>query len=327
VITLVPPARSNHRKKRVEWELARWQTTDMNDYERIARMIRYLNSRHTEQPDLATLARQAGLSQFHFHRLFAAWAGVTPKDFLQCLTLAHAKQLLRKGASVLEATLDTGLSSPARLHDLCVNLEAASPGELKSGGEGWRLIFGFAQTPFGNCLVAASPRGICHLSFVESKNGREPVEALKEQWPRASLKHDVSVARATAARIFNESANGESRAPLRAFVRGTAFQVRVWRALLQVEAGHLISYGSLARAVGQSSAARAVGSAVANNPLAYVIPCHRVIRETGVAGEYRWGAIRKRAMIAWESAARGGSRPTGAGPNYADEARTLLVRD
>src|SRR2546422_3803697 len=262
----------------------------MNDYERIARMIRYLNSRHTEQPDLAALARHAGLSQFHFHRLFAAWAGVTPKDFLQCLTLAHAKQLLRRGASVLEATLDTGLSSPARLHDLCVSLEAASPGELKSGGEGWTIMFGFAQTPFGRCLIGESPRGICHLSFVEPRNEREPIKALKRQWPQASLEQDLSIASATAARIFNESTSEESRVPLRAFVRGTAFQVRVWRALLEVEAGHLISYGSLASAVGQSSAARAVGSAVANNPLAYVIPCHRVIRETGVVGEYRWGA-------------------------------------
>ncbi len=299
----------------------------MNDYERIARVIRYLESRHTEQPDLATLARQAGLSRFHFHRLFAAWAGVTPKDFLQCLTLAHAKQILRRGASVLEATLDTGLSSPARLHDLCVNLEAASPGELKSGGEGWRVIFGFAPTPFGKCLIGESLRGICHLSFVEPGNEREPMEALRQQWPRASLKHDPAIANVIAARIFNQSTNGESHAPLRAFVRGTAFQVRVWRALLQVDAGQLISYGSLARVAGQPSAARAVGSAVGSNPLAYIIPCHRVIRETGVVGEYRWGATRKRAMIAWETAAREDSLPAGSGPSHADETRTLLVRD
>jgi AraC family transcriptional regulator of adaptative response/methylated-DNA-[protein]-cysteine methyltransferase len=299
----------------------------MNDYERIARVIGFLNHRYTEQPDLATLARQAGLSEFHFHRLFVAWAGVTPKDFLQCLTLTHAKRLLRQGASVLEATFDTGLSSPARLHDLCVNLEAASPGEFKSGGAGWTILFGFAPTPFGKCLLAESPRGICHLSFVESKNEREPVEALKEQWPRASLKHDASVARAMAVRIFNGPANGESRGSLRAFVRGTEFQVRVWRALLEVEAGQLISYGSLARAVGQSRAARAVGSAVGSNPLAYIIPCHRVIRQTGVIGEYRWGAIRKRAMIARETVARKGSEPADVERNHAEEARTLLVRD
>jgi AraC family transcriptional regulator of adaptative response/methylated-DNA-[protein]-cysteine methyltransferase len=298
----------------------------MNDYERIARVIGFLNNRYTEQPNLATLARQAGLSEFHFHRLFVAWAGVTPKDFLQCLTIAHAKRLLRQGASVLEATFDTGLSSPARLHDLCVNLEAASPGEFKLGGESWTVVFGFAPTPFGKCLIAESPRGICHLSFVEERNAHEPMEELKAQWPKATLKHDDRMAGALSARIFSES-NGRSRAPLRAFVRGTTFQVRVWRALLQVGAGRLTSYGSLARAVGQARAARAVGSAVGSNPLAYIIPCHRVIRETGVIGEYRWGSIRKRAMIARETVAPQGSGPAGVERNHAEEARTLLVRD
>jgi len=274
----------------------------MNDYERIARVIGYLDEHHTEQPELAVLARQAGLSQFHFHRLFSTWAGVTPKDFLQCLTVAHVKELLRNGGSVLNTAMEAGLSGPGRVHDLCVTLEAASPGELKAGGEGWKIVFGFADTPFGRCLIGESPRGICHLSFVESRNDRANLAELRQEWPRAALKRDDALAGRVAKRIFGRSHNGQSRTGLRAFVRGTPFQVRVWRALLQVPPGQLVSYGWLAKAVGQASASRAVGSAVGSNPLACLIPCHRVIRETGVIGEYRWGAVRKRAIIGWENA-------------------------
>jgi len=274
----------------------------MNDYERIARVIRYLDEHYTEQPDLSVLARQAGLSEFHFHRLFSAWAGVTPKDFLQCLTVAHVKELLQNGRSVLNTAVEAGLSGPGRLHDLCVTLEAASPGELKAGGEGWKIMLGFADTPFGRCLIGESPRGICHLSFPETENDRANVAELQQEWPRANLKRDDALAGRVAKRIFGRSHKGQSRTGLRAFVRGTAFQVRVWRALLQVPPGQLVSYGWLAKAIGQASASRAVGSAVGSNPLAYLIPCHRVIRETGVIGEYRWGAFRKRAIIGWENA-------------------------
>ncbi len=276
----------------------------MNDYERITRVIRYLDEHHTEQPDLATLAEHVGLSQFHFHRLFSTWAGVTPKDFLQCLTLAHVKELLHEGESVLDTALDAGLSGPGRLHDLCVNLEAASPGELKSGGKGWTVIAGFADTPFGNCLIAESPRGICHLSFVEPDNGSSALDALNEAWPEARLRRDDSAACRLGARIFGPDTDRESRPPLRAFVKGTTFQVRVWRALLQIQPGTLVSYGRLAAAAGRPNAVRAVATAVGQNPLAYLIPCHRVIRETGVVGEYRWGRARKRAIMAWESASR-----------------------
>jgi len=287
----------------------------MNDYERVAQIIRFLDERRAEQPDLAAVAARAGLSPFHLHRLFSAWAGVTPKDFLQCLTLAHAKELLRTGESILDAALESGLSGPGRLHDLCVNLEAASPGELKSGGAGWTVSFGFAESPFGKCLLAKSPRGICRLSFVE--NEKPALTALQNDWPQAKLRCDDSAVARLAAKIFvgraiDQSAGtdqpspgsfGTARtgAPLRAFVRGTPFQVRVWRALLAVPPGSLTSYGRLAAAIGQPSAARAVGAAVGQNPLAYLIPCHRVIRETGVIGNYHWGPIRKRAMIGWES--------------------------
>ncbi len=279
----------------------------MNDYERVAQIIRFLDERSVEQPDLAAVAARAGLSPFHLHRLFSAWAGVTPKDFLQCLTLTHAKVLLRAGESILDAALESGLSGPGRLHDLCVNLEAASPGELKSGGAGWTISFGFAESPFGKCLIAKSPRGICHLSFVE--NEKPALAELQNDWPQAKLKRNDSVIVRLTVKIFarrtaNQSAVLEAGAPLRAFVRGTPFQVRVWRALLEIQPGLLTSYRRLAAAIGKPSASRAVGTAVSQNPLAYLIPCHRVIRETGVIGNYHWGPVRKRAMIAWEGSQR-----------------------
>jgi AraC family transcriptional regulator, regulatory protein of adaptative response / methylated-DNA-[protein]-cysteine methyltransferase len=276
----------------------------MNDYERIARVIRYLDERQTKQPNLADLAEHAGLSPSHFHRLFSNWAGITPKDFLQCLTFAHAKELLRAGESVLDVALESGLSGPGRLHDLCVHLEAASPGELKSGGEGWTLSVGFANSPFGKCLIAESPRGLCHLSFPEIEMGASALTALQKEWPHAKVERNDQAAKRLAGEIFTRPNDPALRQPLRAFVRGTPFQVRVWQALLQIQPGALTSYGRLAETIGQPSAARAVGSAVGQNSLAFLIPCHRVIRETGVIGNYRWGSTRKRAILAWESTPR-----------------------
>lgn len=280
----------------------------MNDYERVARVIRHLDERRADQPDLKSLAARIGLSPFHFHRLFSNWAAITPKDFLRSLTLAHARELLRQGASVLDAALSEGLSGPGRLHDLCVSLEAASPGELKSGGEGWTILAGFAESPFGKCLVGESPRGICHLSFVDSTDGRKEWLELRQSWFGARLRRDDAIAARWVDRIFEPVMSGQQTPRLRAFVRGTAFQVQVWRALLKVRRGTLVSYGGLAATWHARSAARAVGTAVGQNPLAYLIPCHRVIRETGVMGNYRWGEVRKRAMVAWES---GGSLAEG----------------
>jgi AraC family transcriptional regulator of adaptative response/methylated-DNA-[protein]-cysteine methyltransferase len=274
----------------------------MDDYQRIARIIRYLDEHHTEQPNLVALAAIAGLSQFHLHRLFSAWAGITPKDFLQCLTLAHAKELLRQGESVLDSALVTGLSGPGRLHDLCVNLEAASPGEMKTGGAGWTLSAGFAESPFGRVLIGESPRGICHLSFVESVDGGAELAELQAEWPRARLWRDDATAAQLAARIFVHPDSTHPQPALRALVRGTPFQVLVWRALLQIRPGTLTSYGRLAAAVGKPGGARAVGQAVGQNPLSYLIPCHRVIRETGALGGYHWGRERKLALLVWETA-------------------------
>ncbi|MEX2141166.1 MAG: methylated-DNA--[protein]-cysteine S-methyltransferase [Pirellulales bacterium] len=281
----------------------------MNDYDRIADIIHYLAECHTEQPDLATLADRAGLSAYHFHRLFSRWAGITPKDFLQCLTLTHVKQLLREGESVLHAALNVGLSGPSRLHDLCVSLEAATPGELKLGGADWTIRAGFAESPFGVCLIAESPRGICHLSFVDAVSRSAGAAAIQHDWPLARLDWDDSAASQLVEPIFQRPANANARPALRAYVRGTAFQIRVWRALLQVPSGMLVDYGGLAEVVGNRAAARAVGTAVGQNPLAYLIPCHRVIRDTGALGDYRWGGTRKRALVAWETSARMGTRP------------------
>lgn len=272
----------------------------MNDYERIAAAIRYLEAHQQEQPDLESVARSTGLSASHFHRLFSTWAGITPKDFLQCLTLEHAKELLRRGESVLNAALETGLSGPGRLHDLCIHLDAASPGEWKSGGQSWRIAAGFADTPFGKCLVAESPRGICHLSFLEEGGEASAWEELKSEWPLARVSRDDAVAQKIIRPAFARR-NGAGSAPLRAFVTGTPFQIRVWRALLRVPPGYVVSYGRIAEAIGHPTALRAVGSAVGRNPIAYLIPCHRVIRETGVFGGYHWDPVRKRAMLAWES--------------------------
>ena len=280
------------------------QNDVMNDYERIAAVIGYLDNHHAEQPSLSMLARQAGLSTFHFHRLFSRWAGITPKDFLQCLTVTHSKALLAEGKNVLSAALEAGLSGPGRLHDLCVSLEAASPGELKSGGADWTIRAGFVPSPFGICLVGESPRGICHLSFVDRVNRKAGAAAIGQRWPRARVEWNDAQAARLIGPLFQRREDSDSNVPLRAFVRGTGFQVRVWRALLQVLPGALVSYSEIAAAFGNRRAARAVGAAVGQNPLAYLIPCHRVIRDTGVLGDYHWGPTRKKAMVAWESAAR-----------------------
>ncbi len=275
----------------------------MTDYERIARVIEFLDQRFTQQPDLATLAREAKLSPFHFQRLFSRWAGITPKSFLQCLTHAHARDLLRNGESVLDAALEVGLSGPGRLHDLYVTLEAASPGELKSGGAGWTIQAGFAESPFGHCLVGEGPRGICHLTFVESRSRTMAASAIHEDWPLARIEWNDDHAANVVAPVFDPHSMGRPT-EFRAIVRGSDFQLRVWRALLKVPRGAIVRYSDLAESVGNCAAARSVGSAVAANTLACLIPCYRVIRQTGVIADYRWGTTRKKALLAWETARR-----------------------
>lgn len=270
----------------------------MGDYEKIAAVIRFLEGSRSSQPSVSRMAGVAGLSESRFHRVFLRWAGLTPKDFLQCLTVEHAKRRLRDPASVLEASLDAGLSGPGRLHDLTVSLEAASPGEWKSGGLGVVVSWGFSECPFGVCSIGWNARGICHLAFHDGA-GDFP-ESLARNWPRADFtRNDRSAARQAAA-IF-ENARGRE---IRVFVPASRFQSKVWRALLQIPSGSLTSYSRIAAAVGCPGASRAVGTACGSNPVAYLIPCHRVIRETGVVNGYRWGTDRKLAMLVRESGTR-----------------------
>jgi AraC family transcriptional regulator, regulatory protein of adaptative response / methylated-DNA-[protein]-cysteine methyltransferase len=271
----------------------------VNDYERIALVIRHLDQRATSQPALEDLATMVGLRVSHFHRLFRRWAGITPKDFVQCLTAEHARMRLRESASVLDASLQAGLSGPGRLHDLLVTLDAVSPGEFKRQGAGLEIHWGFADSPFGGCSIAWNIRGICHLAFPDTTNrGNTPPELL-DVWKAAIRIRDDSGAQRHAEMIFSRPTSGARQ--LQAFVRGTPFQVKVWRALLRIPPGNCSTYGQIARVIGITEAARAVGTACGQNPIAVLIPCHRVIRQTGIVDGYRWGTARKRALLAWES--------------------------
>ena len=270
----------------------------MSDYERIAASIRQLQTSFREQPSLEELASAADLSPHHFQRVFQRWAGVSPKKFLQCLTVQAARQRLQDGASVLEAALDAGLSGPGRLHDLTVRLEAASPGEIKSGGRGWTIRWGFAESPFGVCLIASGQRGLLRLSFVDQPDDTSALAILQTDWPAATLQRDPAHAASIVQTMF--AAEPPEAPSLRCVVRGTEFQVLVWRALLEVRPGQLTTYGQIARRIDRPAAVRAVGTAVGRNPIACLIPCHRVIRSTGVIGEYRWGSPRKRLLVATE---------------------------
>ena len=275
----------------------------MTDYERIENIIRYLEEHRVDQPSLEVLADVAGLSRFHLQRLFVQWAGITPKSFLKCLNLNHAKGLLRDGQSVLSAAIETGLSGPSRLHDLCVTLESATPGEVKSGGLGWTVNAGFATTPFGDCLIAQNSRGVFHVSFIDAVSKSAGDETIRADWPNVTIHWDDNSAELLAKRIFFSSPPKESSATsLKTIVRGSEFQVRVWKALLCIPHGTLVSYSDIAVAIGKPTATRAVATAIGKNHLAGIIPCHRVIRQTGAVGEYRWGKVRKQAMVAAETA-------------------------
>lgn len=268
-----------------------------HDYHRIEQAIDFLHRHAGRQPALAEAAAAAGLSEHHFQRLFTRWAGISPKRYLQVLAAERARRLLPT-SSVLDASLGAGLSGPGRLHDLLVSLHAASPGELRDGGRGLSLRHGFADTPFGEALLALSPRGLCHFGFVGDDRAAALAE-LRAAWPRAALIADDPAADALVGRIFPHRP-GASAQPLALWVRGTNFQVRVWEALLRIAPGETVSYQQLAATVGRPGAARAVGNAVGANSVAYLIPCHRVIRRHAGLGDYRWGAPRKAALLAWE---------------------------
>jgi AraC family transcriptional regulator of adaptative response/methylated-DNA-[protein]-cysteine methyltransferase len=271
------------------------------DYERVAAAIRFLERNAASQPDLSEIARRIHLSEHHFQRLFTRWAGVSPKRFLQFLTVEHAKARLAASRSLLDIAGDVGLSGPGRLHDLFVTLEAMSPGEARAGGAGLAITYGVHDSPFGPALVATTPRGVCGLHFVERDADAQSRRLLASDWPNAVLVADPGATRDCAARIFDPISSRSSR-PLALLVPGTNFQLQVWRALLRIPSGCVLSYGDVAGSIGQPLASRAVGRAVGANPVAWLIPCHRVIRETGTLGRYRWGAARKAAMLGWEAA-------------------------
>ncbi|GAB4281672.1 MAG: bifunctional helix-turn-helix domain-containing protein/methylated-DNA--[protein]-cysteine S-methyltransferase [Deferrisomatales bacterium] len=277
---------------------------DAQDYARIEQAIRFLHRRAREQPTLEALAAHVGLSPYHLQRLFRRWAGLSPKQFLQHLTAQHAKERLRASTPVIEAALSVGLSGPSRLHDLLVTLEGVTPGEFKRAAEGVEIRCGVHPTPYGEALFALTARGLCGLWFLDA-GGREPAwNALRAAWPGARLREDPEACAAAAQRAFAAS-GGLGAEPLRLSVRGTNFQVQVWRALLRIPEGAVVSYGALARLLGRPASTRAVAGAVAHNPVAYVIPCHRVLRATGELGGYRWGTARKQALLLREEGAAG----------------------
>jgi AraC family transcriptional regulator of adaptative response/methylated-DNA-[protein]-cysteine methyltransferase len=262
------------------------------DYERVERAIRFLDAAARRRPPLDETAAHVGLSPYHFQRLFRRWAGTSPKRFLQYVTAEHAKACLRDASSVLDATLTAGLTSAGRLHDLLVSVDAVTPGEVRRLGDGLRIRHGLHETPFGRARIAVTPRGITNLAFVDHATTTD----LEENWPRAELVHDPAATAGWIAKVF------ERAGPIPVLLRGTNLQLRVWEALLRIPEGTVVSYGSLAAALGKPTAARAVAGAVAANPIAYLIPCHRVLRATGAIGGYRWGTARKRAMLGRELA-------------------------
>jgi len=277
---------------------------DSRDFARVARAIRYIDGNFRAQPRLAAIAAHARLSEFHFNRLFRRWAGITPRQYLAFVTARAARGALTAAPSVLDAAYTLGLSGPGRLHDLLVTLDAVTPGELKSGGQGLRLEYGFSDTPFGKALLASTARGVSHLAFVEPHTERAALTVLESSWPSAQRVRDDGAAEAVARRIWGgdpATAPGSPPPPLRLAVKGTNFQLKVWQGLLEVGSRGPTTYAALARAAGVEGAARAVGNAVGANPVAWLIPCHNVLRQDGGLGGYRWGPDRKRAMLAWEA--------------------------
>ena len=272
-----------------------------SDYVRIEKAILFLQDHVYDQPGLEEVAEYLHLSPYHFQRLFKRWAGITPKRFLQFLTLGYAKQLLRENRNNLETTYHAGLSSPSRLHDLFVAVDAVTPGEYKTLGSGLEIFYGIHGSPFGSCLVALTERGLCALSFVDAAGPKSALDSLYKQWPRAVLKESRGRTGWVTRRVF-EPLQQDDRTPIPLLLKGTNFQIKVWEALLSIPAGSLTSYQDLARAIGKPTASRAVGSAVGANPIAYLIPCHRVIRGSGAFGNYRYGTVRKKAILLWEQA-------------------------
>ncbi len=272
----------------------------MSDYDRIARAISFITRRVDSQPSLQEIAAHLHLSPFHFQRLFCRWAGVTPKRYMQVLTLERAKQLLSGSKPLLEVSNALGLSSGSRLYDHFVHLEAITPGEYKTGGVDLIIEYAVHDTPFGKAFIAITPRGICNLAFLERGGIGEHLAGLYKTWPHAVIHESHGKTRVVVESIFDRKQKYDR--PLSLYVSGTNFQVNVWKALLQISPGAVTSYAQVAMSIGHPRSARAVGLAVGANPIAFLIPCHRVIQQSGELGGYRWGETRKHAIHAWEAA-------------------------
>jgi AraC family transcriptional regulator of adaptative response/methylated-DNA-[protein]-cysteine methyltransferase len=275
------------------------ETQEAINYQRIADAISYIRLNFKEQPNLDEVAEKVNLSPFHFQRMFTDWAGISPKKFLQYLSLEYAKSILKdKQATLFDAAFATGLSGTSRLHDLFINIEGMTPAEYKKGGKALSINYSFAESPFGNILVASTVKGICCLAFADDRE--KAFGELRVQFPNATYRQVVDLVQQNALFIFKK--DWSKLSTIKLHLKGTAFQLKVWEALLRIPMGGLYSYGLLAQDIQLPNASRAVGSAIGDNPVAFLIPCHRVIRSTGEFGQYHWGATRKSAIIGWEAA-------------------------
>ncbi|EIM27581.1 bifunctional transcriptional activator/DNA repair enzyme AdaA [Microvirga lotononidis] len=271
-----------------------------SDYERVRRIIAYISERWRDQPSLEAIADHVGLSTTHVHHLFRRWAGLSPKAFLQALTLDNAKALLADSASVLDATYEVGLSGPARLHDLFVTHEAMTPGDYRTGGAGLTMRYGFHPSPFGEAVLIATERGLAGLGFVDDGDRQAALSDLTRRWPKATYVEDEAATAPLARRIFNPT-QWQAEQPLRVVLIGTDFEVRVWQTLLRIPRDKATTYSDIARHIGKPSACRAVGAAVGKNPVSFVVPCHRVLGRSGALTGYHWGLTRKQAILGWEA--------------------------
>jgi AraC family transcriptional regulator of adaptative response/methylated-DNA-[protein]-cysteine methyltransferase len=270
------------------------------DYERVRRIIAYISERWRDQPSLDDIAAHAGLSTTHVHHLFRRWCGLSPKAFLQAITLDNAKALLASSASVLDATYEVGLSGPGRLHDLFVTHEAMTPGDYRGGGAGLTLRFGFHPSPFGEAILIATERGLAGLGFVDGGDRQAALDDMRRRWPKAEYVRDDTAVAPLARRVFDET-RWRGDQPLRVVLIGTDFEVRVWETLLRIPFGRATTYSAIATSLGKPKAARAVGAAVGRNPVSFVVPCHRVLGRSGALTGYHWGLTRKQAILGWEA--------------------------
>ena len=269
----------------------------MTDYERIEKAIVFLKQHFKQQPDLDEVAKQVHVSPFHFQRLFKDWAGVSPKKFVQFLSVEYAKGLLKQNLSLLDTSFETGLSGTSRLHDLFINIEGMTPGEYKNGGQDLQIQYSFAETIFGDVVIASTAKGICYLSFVsEAKNEHENLFKL---FPNAVFTQKTDLVQQNALKFFRGDWSDLQKIKLH--LKGTMFQLKVWQSLLKIPLGNVSTYTAVANAIENPNAKRAVGTAIGSNPVAFLIPCHRVIKSSGITGEYHWGSNRKTVILGWEA--------------------------